>query len=293
MSTGKTIAVTGATGNVAPQIMTLLRQGGNHVRAVVRNPSKAAALSAQGIEIVEADLSRPRTLEHAFDGVDAVMAIAPPGPLAPQQASAVTWAARQAKVGHVVRLSAFGAAHDAPTVNSRLHALSDVELERSGLAYTLLRPHFFMQNLFMAAESVAKEGAMYLAMGEGRMGMIDVADIAAVAAHVLTTPGHLGKTYVMTGPASVNMHQVADAFTQAVGKPIRYVPIPVAALDQGMAGMGMDEFTRTLLCDYFTAYSNNWGDAVTDEVPRLLGRPARSIADFAQAVASAFGKSAS
>lgn len=293
MSAEKKIAVTGATGNVAPQIISLLRAAGHSVRALVRNPTKAAGLAAQGVELVEGDLSRPRTLEHAFDGVDAVMSIVPPGPLAPQQASAVTWAARQARVGHIVRLSAFGAAHNAPTVNSRLHALSDAELERSDLPYTILKPHFFMQNLFMAAESVVKEGAMYLALGDGKLGMIDVMDIAAVAATVLTTPGHIGKTYVMTGPASVNMTQVAEAFSHATGKPVRYVPIPVAALDQGLSQMGMDDFGRTLLCDYFTAYSNNWGDVVTDEVARLLGRPARSIADFAQAVAPAFGKSQS
>lgn len=293
MSTGKLIAVTGATGNVAPEVIALLLAAGHRVRAVVRNPAKAAGLAARGAEIMEADLGRPRTLEHAFDGADAVLSIVPPGPLAPQQTSAVFWAARQARVGHVVRLSAFGAAHDAPTVNSRLHALSDAELERSNVPYTILKPHFFMQNLFMAAESVAKEGTMYFALGEGRMGMIDVADIAAVAARVLTTSGHAGKTYVMTGPESIDMHAVAAAFSDALGKAVRYAPIPVAALDQGLSQMGMDEFTRTMLCDYFTAYSNNWGDAVTHSVPELLGRPARSIRDFAAAVAPAFGKTQS
>jgi uncharacterized protein YbjT (DUF2867 family) len=289
MSTAKTIAITGATGNVAPQIISLLQAAGVRVRALVRNPAKASALAAQGVEVVEGDLSRPRTLEHAFDGAHSVMSIVPPGPLAPQQSSSVLWAARQAGVQHVVRLSAFGAAHDAPTVNSRLHALSDAEAERANLPYTILKPHFFMQNLFMAAASVAKEGALYFAMAEGRMGMIDVADIAAVAAHVLTTPGHEGKTYTLTGPASVSMQDVAAALSTAVGKAVRYLPIPVPALDASLSQMGLDEFTRTLLCDYFTAYSNNWGDVVTEQVQGLLGRPARSIADFARSVAPAFG----
>ena len=88
-----------------------------------------------------------------------------------------------------------------------------------------------------------------------------------------------------TGPESIDMHAVAAAFSEAVGRAVRYAPIPVTALDQGMAQMGMDEFTRTMLCDYFTAYSNNWGDVVTHTVPQLLGRPARSIRDFARAVA--------
>ncbi|WP_158501727.1 SDR family oxidoreductase [Vitiosangium sp. GDMCC 1.1324] len=286
----KTIVITGATGSVASQIIPLLTSAGVKVRAVVRNVDKAAALAAQGVALVEGDLDRPRTLGKVFDGADSAMLIAPPGPRAPQQYSSALWAARQSGVKHVVRLSAIGAAHDAPTVNSRLHALSDTELERSNIPYTILKPHFFMQNLFMAAQSVAQEGAIYLPMGDGRMGIIDVADIAAVAAHVLTTPGHENKTYTLTGPRSISMHEVAAAFTEALGRPIQYVPVPAEAFDQQLAQAGVDEFSRTLLGDYFAAYSRNWGDLVTDVVPRLLGRPARSIAEFARAVAPAFGK---
>jgi uncharacterized protein YbjT (DUF2867 family) len=218
------------------------------------------------------------------------MIIAPPGPRAPQQSSSALWAARQSGVKHVVRLSAIGAAHDAPTVNSRLHALSDTELERSNIPYTVLKPHFFMPNLFMVAQSVAQEGTIPLPLGEGRMGMIDVADIAAVAAHVLTTPGHENKTYTLTGPRSISMREVAVAFTEALGRPIKYAPVTIEAFDQQLAQMGVDEFTRDMAADYFSAYSRNWADLVTDDVPRMLGRPARSISEFARAVAPAFGK---
>lgn len=286
----RTILVTGATGNVASQLIPLLLARGVTVRALVRDPKKAAPLAAQGVELVEGDLERPRTLGRGFEGADAMMSIVPPGPRAPQLASSALWAARQGGVKHVVRLSAVGAAHDAPTLNSRLHALSDAELERSGLAYTILKPHFFMQNLFMAAQSVASEGAIYMALGDGKMSVVDVADIAAVAAHVLTTPGHEGKSYTPTGPASIGMAEVAAAFSEALGKPVRYVPIPVEAADAAMAQHGMDEISRTMLTDYFAAYARGWGDFVTDDVQRLIGRAPRSIADFARAVAPAFGK---
>jgi hypothetical protein len=107
-----------------------------------------------------------------------------PGPRAPQQASSALWAARQSDVKRVVRLSAVRAAHDAPTENSRLHALSDRELEHSGISYTILKPHFFMQSLLMWAQTVAEQGTFHAALGDGKLGMIDVGDIAAVAAKV-------------------------------------------------------------------------------------------------------------
>jgi uncharacterized protein YbjT (DUF2867 family) len=270
------------------QLIPLLREGGAHVRALVRNPAKAGALAPLGVELVEGDLDRPRTLGRGFDGVDTLMSIVPPGARAPQQTSSLLWAARQAGVRHVVRLSAVGAAHDAPTLNSRLHALSDAELERSGIAYTILKPHFFMQNLFMSRDSIAKEGAIYMALGDGKLGMIDVADIAAVAARVLLDPAaHAGKTYTPTGPKSIGLHEVAAAFSEALRKPVRYVPIPVEAAAQALAGFGLDELTIDMLTDYFRAYAAGWGDFVTDDVERITGRPARSIAELAQAVAPA------
>jgi uncharacterized protein YbjT (DUF2867 family) len=172
-----------------------------------------------------------------------------------------------------------------------LHALSDAELERSNIPYTILKPHIFMQAMFMAAQSVAQESVISLPMGEGRVGMIDVADIAAVAAHVLTTPGHENKTYTLTGPRSISMREVAGAFTEALGRPIQYAPVTLEAFDQQLAQMGLDEFMRTLATDYFSAYSRNWADLVTDSVPRMLGRPARSIFEFARAVAPALSSS--
>jgi len=268
----KTIVVVGATGTVASQLIPLLTAGGATVRALVRNREKSAALAAPGVELIEGDLDRPNTVGRGFEGADAMMSIVPAGPRAPQQASSALWAARQARIPYVVRLSAVGAAHDAPTLNSRLHALSDAEPERSGLAYTILRPHFFMQNLFMAAQSVATDGNFYFALGDGKLGMIDVADIAAVAAHVLLTPGHEGKTYTPTGPRSIGIADVAAAFTEALGRPVRYVPVPLEAAGQAMAQMGMDELMVGMMTDYFREYARGWGDFVNDDVQRLTGR---------------------
>jgi uncharacterized protein YbjT (DUF2867 family) len=256
----------------------------------VRNPEKAEELRRQGIEIRVGDLEKPWTLGPAFAGVDTVWILAPPGPRAPEQCSNALWAARQGGAKHVVRMSAFGAAHTAPTINSRLHALSDAELVGSGIPFTILKPHFFMQNLMMAAQSVAQQGAMYFALADGKMGLIDSRDISDFAAHVLTTGGHEGKTYTLTGPASLSMHQIAAAIGNAIGKTVAYVPVSVDDARQSMAQMGLDDWMVNLMCDYFTAYSGNWGDLVTDDFQRVTGKAPRSIEQFARDFAQAFGK---
>lgn len=286
----KTILITGATGNISSGIIAQLKGAEHSLRVLVRNPEKAEELRRQGVEIQVGDLEKPWTLGPAFAGADTVWILAPPGPRAPEQCSNALWAATQGGAKHVVRMSAFGAAHTAPTINSRLHALSDAELMASGMPFTILKPHFFMQNLMMAAQSIAQQGAMYFPLADGKMGLIDSRDISDFAAHVLTTGGHEGKTYTLTGPASLSMHQIAAAIGNAIGKTVAYVPVSVDDARQSMAQMGMDDWMVNLMCDYFKAYSANWGDVVTDDFQRVTGKAPRSIEQFARDFAQAFGK---
>jgi uncharacterized protein YbjT (DUF2867 family) len=286
----KTILITGATGNISSGILGQLKGSGHKLRALVRNPEKAEALKQQGVDVRIGDLEKPWTLGPAFEGADTVWILSPPGPRAPEQSSNALWAAKQGGAKHVVRMSAISAAFNAPTINSRLHALSDAEVAASGIPFTIVKPHFFAQNLMVSAGSIAQEGTIYLALGEGKVGIIDLRDISDFAARVLTSAGHEGKTYTLTGPASVTMHQVAAAIGNAIGKPVKYVPVPVEAARQAMTQMGMDPWMANLLCDYSTAYSANWGDLVTDDFQRVTGKAPRSIEQFAKDFAGAFGK---
>ena len=286
----KTILITGATGKISSGIIAQLKGSEHRLLALVRIPGKAEELKRQGVELRVGDLEKPWTLGPAFAGADTVWILASPGPRAPEQCSNALWASRQAGAKHVVRMSAYGAAHTAPTINSRLHALSDAELVASGIPFAILKPHFFMQNLLMAAQSVSQQGAMYFALADGKMGLIDSRDISEFAAHVLTTAGHEGKTYTLTGPASVTMHQVAVVIGEAIGKAVKYVPVAIETARQSMLQMGMDEWAANLLCDYFVAYSANWGDLVTDDFQRVMGKAPRSITQFASDFADAFDK---
>jgi uncharacterized protein YbjT (DUF2867 family) len=283
-----TILLTGANGTVSSATIAALQGAGHKLIGLVRDPSKAKHLGL-GIELRTGDLDKPRSLEGAFDGIDTAFLLSPPGPLAAYQQSNALWAARQAKVSHVVRMSAIGAAHDAPTVNSRIHALSDTELSKSGVAFTIVKPHFFTQNLLMTAQSIVEQGTIYFALGDAKLPMVDVADIAASVAAILRDPApHAGKTYTLTGPTAVSMHQFAAAIGEAIGKPVKYVPVPVAAAVESFEKMGFDDYNQVATRDYLAAYSTGWQSTPTDAVQMLTGRPARGLHEFARQYASAF-----
>ncbi|MEU5561832.1 SDR family oxidoreductase [Micromonospora musae] len=269
-----TILVTGATGMVSSEVLRALA-GKAPVRALVRDKSRAPQID--GVEYVEGDLDRPATLPAAFDGVTTLWLLTPMGPLAPSQSANAVWAAKQAGVRHIVRLSAIGAAHDAPTRNGRLHALSDVELQNSGLGWTILRPSNFMQNLLFTLNGEELSGVF----GEGRVGAIDVRDIAAVAAEILTAPEpHEGKVYTLTGPESITLHEAAEEIGRAAGRPVRYVPQSPDETRDGLLQAGFDEWMAEALAEYRAAYGSGFGDFTNDHVSSVIGRSPRSIAEF-------------
>ena len=284
-----TILLTGASGNVTGATIRALKGQGHRLIGLVRDPGKAKGLEGLGVELKVGDLEKLRSIESAFEGIDVAFLCTSPGFLAPAMLSNALWAARRGGAKHIVRLSAVGATHDAPSLNGRLHALSDAEVRGSGLAFTILKPHFFMQNLMMAAGSVKEQGAMYLALGDAKLPMIDVRDVGAAAARVLADPApHAGKTYTLTG-APVSLAQVAAAIGEALGKPVKYVPVPVASAVESITKMGMDEYAQVSLRDYFTAYSSGWQSEPTTAIKDLTGAAPRSIADFAREFAGAFG----
>ncbi|UBU13410.1 SDR family oxidoreductase [Nonomuraea gerenzanensis] len=269
-----TILITGATGTVSRAVLRSLA-GTEDVRVLVRDPAKAPA----GVQVAVGDLDEPGTLGEAFRGVRTLWLLTAMGPQAPHRSMNAVWAARQAGVEHVVRMSAIGAAHDAPTRNGRLHALSDVELTASGLGWTILRPAFFMQNLLGSVDG----DTLYGALGEGRIGMVDVRDIGDFAAEVLRAPGrHRGATYTLTGPASISLGTVAEELSQLYGTPITYRPVPVEAGVRSMLEAGLPEWDAKVTGEYLTAYSRGWGDFTTQDFEKVVGRPATPFARFAR-----------
>jgi uncharacterized protein YbjT (DUF2867 family) len=283
-----TILITGANGTVSTALLhALSTRSGTTLRALVRDPGKAPTVP--NLEVAVGDLERPETLGDAFAGIDTLWLLTAFGPQAPHASSNAVWAARNAGVRHIVRLSAIGAAHDAPTRNGRLHALSDHELRASGMDWTILKPASFMQNLLGAVVG----DTLYGTFGDGRLGLIDVRDIGEFAAHILTDPAtHAGSTYTLTGPASISLYDAAAAAGSALGARITYQPVSTEQAYSSMLDMGLSEWIASVAVEYSQAYAAGWGDFTTTDFSDVIGRHARSITQFADEYAADLRSSA-
>ncbi len=292
MANSGKILVTGATGNVGSILVPILTNLGADVRALTRDESKAQGLKDAGAEVVVGDLDKPDTLDAAFRGVDKVFLTTPPNPNQVIQTKNGIEAAKRSGSPFIVRLSAGALKEEMPGALppiSGQHAETDPILRASGLPYNIIRPHFFMQNTMMAAQSVASEGVVYMAFKDGKVGMIDVRDVADVAVKVLTEDGHEDKTYTLTGPASISFHDVAAGLSKALGKEVKYVDVPLEAGREGMIGMGLPEWIADAFGEYFTAFSEGYGDFTTPDVENVTGNPPRSYETFARDFAQVFG----
>ena len=236
----ETILVTGATGTVGTEVVLALANRGATVRAGVHSIIKGDRFShiTSGVQLVEMSFHKPETLRVALTGADRVFMITPFTEDQVAISQRFIDIAQQAGVQQIVRLSAAGADAEPGIQLGRWHREVERYLEQSGLAYSVLRPSSFMQNFVeQYATTIKRENNFYLPLGEGQIAYLDVRDIAAVAATILTADirEHQGQAYTLTGPAALSGHAAAEALSTAVGRTITYVDVPEDAARQAMA----------------------------------------------------------
>jgi uncharacterized protein YbjT (DUF2867 family) len=279
------ILVTGATGKVGSEAVRLLRQREIPVRALVRNAEKAAALAQAGAELAEGDLEVPGTLDEAMKGVTTVVLVSPGVPA--QEINVIDSAVR-AGAGHVVKITS-NASADSPIARRRWQTEIEAALAASGLDHTLLRSNAYMQNTLVLAPAIAKTGSFGSSTGAGRLGMIDARDVAAVAAVIAASPApHVTKTYWLTGPELLSYYGVAAVLSTVLGRPITYREISCEEDQEAMIRAGLPEPVAAMNAQVFSMIAEGDAAWLTEDVPSLLGRPARSFGQFATDFAAAF-----
>ena len=280
------ILVTGATGKVGSEAVRLLRQRDLPVRALVRDPGKAAPLAGAGAEIAQADLGQRGTIDAAMPGIDTVILVSPG---VPAQELNVVASAGRAAVKHVVKVTS-NASADSPIARRRWQAEIEAGLAASGLDHTLLRANAFMQNVLALAPAIRATGGFGSSAGAGRVGMVDARDVAAVAAEIASSPGaHAGRTYRLTGPALISYADVAAALSDVLGRPVSYRPVSFEEDREAMVRAGLPEPAAEMNAQAFSMIADGDAAWLSEDVPSLLGRPARSFAQFAADYAPAFG----
>ena len=286
------ILVTGATGTVGRALVRHLAERGAAFKAMVRKAAARDALEGTGVAAVVADYTDPARLSEAMNGVEQVYLIGPADPPHISQEGAVVDAARQAGVRRIVKQSAM-AAHDmSACAFKRWNGLVERQLMQSGLAYTILRPTGFMQNFVnYDAARIAATGAIRAPLADARVSWIDVRDIAAVAAAVMSEDGHDGRVYDLSGPEALSHHEVAATLSTATGQQIRYEQLSDAEWFRQMLSRGLPTSAVRSMLSLYQAYREADPGPVTGWVEILTGQSPRNFDAFAREHADRFRSS--
>jgi uncharacterized protein YbjT (DUF2867 family) len=245
-----TIAVVGATGNTGRAVVKELRALGHNPVCVVRNADKAREVLGADAKTAVAELTDRPALEKALAGIESVFVVTGHNPGMVEQQNNVLDAALKGGAKYLVRVSG-GAAiafPDTPSVVGRGHLAIEERLKSSGIGWTILKPGLFMQNTFGQAAGIKNDGKLVgTAARDQGIAFIDVRDTGAVGARILLDPApHAGKTYEFTGKL-VTFQQIAEAFSQVLGKTVSYVPVTLEQNEQAVRSRGLPDWLVTHL----------------------------------------------
>jgi NAD(P)H dehydrogenase (quinone) len=274
-----TYGVTGATGKLGRLVVDALLDRGvpaADVVALVRTPAKADRLSERGVSVREADYDRPETLGAAVEGVDRLLLVS--GDAVGQrvrQHGAVLDAARATGVQQIAYTSILHA--DTSTLPlAPEHLATEQLLRESGVAYTLLRNSWYLENYTDQAAQYLEQGEIRGAADGARVAAAPRTDYAAAAAAALVGDGHDGRTYELGGPG-FTFPELAEALSEVTGRTVRYRDLSLEEFRSGLLAAGLDEGTAGFVTALEQGTAAGELDAPTEDLERLLGRPATPL----------------
>jgi uncharacterized protein YbjT (DUF2867 family) len=272
------ILVTGATGNVGGALVHALLEDGRRVRALGRSGTQAPP----GAEAIDGDLDQPATLAAALEGVRGAFLLS-----GFKDMPGVMVELDRAGVDHVALLSS-GAVEDGEKSNAvtRYNMEAEDAVRNSGVGWTILRPSGFMANALRWLPQLREGDVVRAPWADVAVAAIDPMDIAAVAARALTSPGHEGKTYRLTGPEPLVPADQVRVLGDVLGRDLRFEAQPD---DEARA-----EMSSAMPADYVEAFFRYFSEGTYDDskvlptVRDLLGREPRTFEQWATAHAGDF-----
>lgn len=286
----KTILVTGATGMAGSAIIREFVNNQHPVKALVRNKEKAIGFAAfPTVEVVEGDMTKAETLSEAFEGVDKILMISSSTPDMVETQSQFIDAAKKAGIKHIIKFSGLSAADVNSTfLFADLHAKAERYLENSGMAWTHLRPSQFMTEYLREVPTILAHKALFLPLQDAKLTPVDLKDVAKATFVLLTTEGHEGKIYAISGPEALTMQQVAEQISQAINQPVNYVNISLDDRKQALLSVGIPSFFVDVLDAQAQERLKGAESVVHAETHKTLGIEPTTFAQFAKRNASAF-----
>jgi NAD(P)H dehydrogenase (quinone) len=277
------IAVTGATGHLGRLVIDELLKTtqANNIIAAVRTPAKATGLADRGVQVREADYSRPETLATACDGACRLLLISG-NELGKREAQhkAVIDAAKAAGVAFVAYTSLLHC-DTSPLALAEEHLATEKYLVASGLNYSLLRNGWYFENQTAAIPMALQKGAFIGASGEGRIAAAARSDYAAAAAAVLTSEGYGNSVLELAGDEPYTRAELAAEVSEKTGQTVSYLNLSEAEYEKILSGF-LPALFAPLIADAEAHAAQGWLDDNSHTLSHLLGRPTTSLAEAVQ-----------
>jgi NAD(P)H dehydrogenase (quinone) len=289
MSMKPKILIVGASGSVGKAVVSHLRANPSvETIAAARNPEKVANL---GVPAVYLDLDKVETLKPALQGIDRAFLLTGYTVDMLRQSKDFLNAAKRAGVKHIVHLGACGD-DDTRVPHYAWHQLIERYIEWCGFSFTHLRPEIFMQNILgYAGQRFVHKGVIRFYIGKARWSWVDIEDIAEVAAASLLDPKkHNGQTYRL-GYEAATFDEIAAIFTSVLGQPFSYEARPSEEIYRNILAAGGDPAYFKCVFDTYTELANGTAvkpDEVFYNLPAIIGRKPKTLADFARKHADKF-----
>jgi len=273
------ILVTGATGKLGSKVVQLLLKSvpASRLAVSVRNPEKAEALRALGVEVRQGDFDRPDTLTEAFAGIDRLLIISADGDNETrirQHANAVA-AAERAKVGFIAYTSV-GKASESSLFLAPVHRATEEAIRNTGIPYSFLRNNWYLENELSSIQGVMAGAPWVTSAGSGKVGWALRQDYAEAAAAVLAGNGHENTIYELSGKP-LTQEQLAAAVGAVLGKEVQVQQVDDATYADIMKSVGVPEFIIPMLVNIQKDIREGQLNIESDDFEKLLGRPATPI----------------
>ncbi|WP_280384820.1 NAD(P)H-binding protein [Nocardia wallacei] len=274
------ILVTGATGTIGSEIVRQLVDRGAPVRALTRNPE---ASFPPGVHVAQGDYSASAAVRAAMAGVEAAFLVGVLGPDDTNTDAELVAAARAAGVRRVVKLSAIGTGDANLAGVGTWHLPGEEAVRTSGLEWTILRPTAFASNTRSWAEPIRATGVVPVRTGDGRQGVVDPRDVAAVAVEALVSGEHTGRVYTPTGPELLSEPDQAAILGAALGRELRTTALSDEAARDMLRAAGLSDAFIDGAQQGAAHVRAGGNEVLTEDVRRVLGREphtyARWVAD--------------
>jgi uncharacterized protein YbjT (DUF2867 family) len=280
------ILVTGGTGTVGSHVTRELAARGADVSVLTRNPAKAKNIPS-GVKRVEGDLLSARTVQHAFNGIDGVFLLNALGTTEAHEGLQAVCGMMLAGVKRIV----YQSVQDADRLPHLPHFGSKVAIEHavrgSGIPFTILRPSHFFQNDYMTKDAILS-GFYAQPIGNVGTSRVDARDIAEAAAASLLSAEHEGQTYDLVGPEVLTGDRVAQIWSRALGRDVRYVGSDLDEWQRHMLQYLPDwlVFDLRLMFEHFQRHGLKGSPEAVARLTHVLGHPPRSFEAFAKEAAA-------